>query len=261
MMSESNHLELSNLREFFEHDHSVGLRTGTEWSFTGLSGDFKGDIVTLIGSGFNDSGDFPASGIINEVDITDAHQVLTTYTGLNVAAATALSEHEESTGSTGSSDHEEPSSSDHHEPTGSTASGDHSAGGQTVVGGHGDDNLNGGDGDDNLTGGDGNDTLNGGRGKDILSGGGGDDVLNGGGKADTLTGAPGADTFKFDAHFGHDTITDFTAGQDKIDLSATGLTFAQIHIQHHDGHVEIVTHQGTIDLTHVTSVHHSDFVF
>ncbi len=42
---------------------------------------------------------------------------------------------------------------------------------------------------------------------------------------DTLTGGAGADTFVFDGSFGDDTITDFTDGEDAIDLTAiTGIT-------------------------------------
>ncbi|WP_413752026.1 VCBS domain-containing protein [Vibrio vulnificus] len=71
----------------------------------------------------------------------------------------------------------------------------------------------------------GNDTLDGGVGDDILYGQGGNDILIGGLGDDILTGGEGADIFKFvDQGTGlrdgeRDTITDFTAGQDKIDLS------------------------------------------
>jgi Ca2+-binding RTX toxin-like protein len=62
---------------------------------------------------------------------------------------------------------------------------------------------------------------------DTLIGGSGNDTFIGGGGGDTMTGGGGSDTFVFKAttdsqpgagHF--DTITDFTAGSDKIDLSA-----------------------------------------
>ena len=53
----------------------------------------------------------------------------------------------------------------------------------------------------------------------------GDDTMEGGTTDDTLTGGAGADTFVFDQDSGRDTITDFTTGTDKIDLSAfTGIT-------------------------------------
>ena len=53
----------------------------------------------------------------------------------------------------------------------------------------------------------------------------GDDIIEGGTTDDTLTGGDGADTFVFNQDSGYDTITDFTTGTDKIDLSAfTGIT-------------------------------------
>jgi uncharacterized delta-60 repeat protein len=90
------------------------------------------------------------------------------------------------------------------------------------------DILNGNSGDDLLEGGGGGDTLNGGRGNDFLrgdagidtlNGGSGNDVLIGGAGADTLTGGTGRDKFVlYSQSEGADTITDFTAGQDVIDL-------------------------------------------
>ena len=41
---------------------------------------------------------------------------------------------------------------------------------------------------------------------------GGDDTLNGGAGDDVLSGQSGNDTFVFNPTFGHDIITDFTAG-------------------------------------------------
>ena len=46
----------------------------------------------------------------------------------------------------------------------------------------------------------------------------GKDVIFATGYQDTLTGGAGADQFVFASHTGNDTITDFTPGQDKIDL-------------------------------------------
>jgi Ca2+-binding RTX toxin-like protein len=53
---------------------------------------------------------------------------------------------------------------------------------------------------------------------DTLIGDAGSNALDGGRGNDTLTGAAGNDTFVFRSGFGHDTITDFTAGQDAIEL-------------------------------------------
>ncbi|MEG8054832.1 cadherin domain-containing protein [Sphingomonas aerolata] len=89
----------------------------------------------------------------------------------------------------------------------------------------GNDRLIGGLGNDTLNGGAGNDTLIGGNGRDILSGGDGNDILIGGDDLDMMTGGAGADIFRFEARgdslasASRDVITDFTVGQDKIDLS------------------------------------------
>ncbi len=94
-----------------------------------------------------------------------------------------------------------------------------------IHGGEGRDILLGLDGDDTVRGGQGDDILAGGRGDDTVDGGAGNDLLIGGPGDDTLTGGEGADTFRYgpsdiaDEREGNDTITDFTAGEDRIDLS------------------------------------------
>ena len=67
---------------------------------------------------------------------------------------------------------------------------------------------------------------------DTIKGGAGDDRITGGAGADTLPGGTGNDVFAFDATvivggitsdstaLAPDTITDFTQGQDKIDLTS-----------------------------------------
>jgi VCBS repeat-containing protein len=78
-------------------------------------------------------------------------------------------------------------------------------------------------GNDTLNGGSQDDTLKGGAGHDALMGGAGNDRLDGGTGNDALIGGLGNDVFVFARGGGQDFVADFTAGQDKIDLSAFGL--------------------------------------
>ncbi|MEM9737182.1 MAG: calcium-binding protein, partial [Pseudomonadota bacterium] len=104
------------------------------------------------------------------------------------------------------------------------------AGANTLFGGLGDDLLTGGSAGDSLFGGSGADVLSGGVGNDTLEGGAGADTLTGELGADLLTGRGGADTFRFLSPDEsrpnlRDTITDFTPGRDRIDLSAMDFSF------------------------------------
>jgi len=111
-----------------------------------------------------------------------------------------------------------------------------------LTGGSGADSLDGGIGFDTIYGGTGNDTVAGGNGRDVIDLGDGDDrfedndqndtwgrdVVNGGagndtfvmdGGADTITGGADADTFIFTSgDIGQDLITDYTVGQDALQL-------------------------------------------
>ncbi|MHC8373261.1 retention module-containing protein [Pseudomonas sp. MDT1-85] len=82
------------------------------------------------------------------------------------------------------------------------------------------ENLTGSNFNDSLMGNNNSNIINGGLGNDVLNGGGGDDFLIGGLGNNTLTGGSGADTFQWlKGNSGHDVITDFTPGTDKLDLS------------------------------------------
>ena len=83
--------------------------------------------------------------------------------------------------------------------------------------------LEGNSGDDRLYGYAGEDTLDGGPGADRLYGSAGNDTLSGGPGNDRLSGGADADVFVFTPGDGDDTITDFTRGEDKIDLAAFSL--------------------------------------
>jgi Ca2+-binding RTX toxin-like protein len=93
------------------------------------------------------------------------------------------------------------------------------------------DVFHGADGDDKVVARGGDDQLFGGGGNDTLVGDLGNDILSGGLGADALQGDQGADIFKYtsveessgalvNGVFQIDDITDFTQGEDKIDLSA-----------------------------------------
>ena len=99
----------------------------------------------------------------------------------------------------------------------------------TLKGNDADNSFFGDSGRDTLWGRAGNDALDGGVGNDQLNGGDGDDLLMGGLGNDRLTGGSGSDTFTFalksaKSRSNIDTITDFTAEQDKISLVGPGIS-------------------------------------
>ena len=114
----------------------------------------------------------------------------------------------------------------------------------------GDDRLVGKFGNDLLIGDVGNDDLQGRVGADSLTGGGGNDTLAGGGGDDVLTGGSGGDTFIFAKGGGHDVITDFADGLDRIDLSSFGFaTFAAAQAYFTTSGADLVFTKGAVVLT------------
>ena len=97
-----------------------------------------------------------------------------------------------------------------------------------IVSGDGDDVINGNKNEDTIFGGAGNDSIWGGRGFDSIDGGDGNDSISGDLGKDTITGGPGNDHFQYlkpvDGFNNIDTITDYTGGQDVIELSAAIFT-------------------------------------
>ncbi|MNF86434.1 Poly(beta-D-mannuronate) C5 epimerase 7 [compost metagenome] len=89
-----------------------------------------------------------------------------------------------------------------------------------LEGGVGNDSLSGTAGADWIFGHAGDDSLSGLLGDDALSGGAGNDILDGGQGSDLLSGGAGEDTFVWNSgDTGIDRITDFTPGEDHLDLS------------------------------------------
>lgn len=152
-----------------------------------------------------------------------------------------------------------------------------------LMGGAGDDFLNGGNKNDRLFGQGGNDTIfgdngadkiyggnkddliDGGAGKDTIEGGNGNDTIYGGGHHDLLTGGADADIFVFDDRMRDDTVTDFTDGEDLLDMSAWGFTdISQIAFvqQGADVFVQFTTRDSLLlQNVNLADLDNSDFIF
>ncbi|MGR3762449.1 calcium-binding protein (plasmid) [Roseobacteraceae bacterium NS-SX3] len=144
-----------------------------------------------------------------------------------------------------------------------------------LLGGTGEDVLNGGTGADRLLGQGGadllrgmadQDTLAGGGGRDTLFGGSGGDRLSGGRGRDLLSGGADADVFVFRPGDGHDTVADFSAGQDRVDLTAFAGRldgFAGLTLQAAEGGTLVRTGAGSLFLEEVLpgALGADDFLF
>jgi Ca2+-binding RTX toxin-like protein len=130
----------------------------------------------------------------------------------------------------------------------------------TVTGGSGSDFLWGGAGNDTITGNSGDDTLVGEAGADTLTGGLGTDALYG----NSGNGGDGAvDTFVFTNNWGTDFVFDFEDGTDKLDMSALGITFADLTITDTpDGHAHISYQGNLISVANAAGhIDQTDFIF
>ena len=152
---------------------------------------------------------------------------------------------------------------------GGDAKGDHLSNFENIIGSKFADRLFGDDNANTISGRQGDDRLVGGADKDTLLGGAGDDKLRGGVGDDHLTGGKGSDTFGFGTGFGADTVLDYRAGVDDIDLKGTTITgYAQLqsHISDIAGGVVIDFGNGdTLTILNTTkdalNHHTADFHF
>ena len=118
------------------------------------------------------------------------------------------------------------------------------------------------------------DYMEGRNGRDTMSGGGGQDTLLGGNGADQITGGIGNDTliggtdayrdvFVFASASGHDKITDFQDGVDRIEFTSGPTSFAQLHLS--QSGVDVLVQFGTssvlIEPATLASLTAADFLF
>lgn len=137
-------------------------------------------------------------------------------------------------------------------------------GNDLIGGGQGDDYLLGGEGRDSVWGDEGQDILNGGIAKDVVFGGVGDDRLDGGADDDFLIGGQGNDQFVYRLGSGRDKIIDFNKGDDRIDLTSFGFSFADFTSSVSlNGNIINFGDGNTLQLicTDVLSLSESNFIF
>ncbi len=83
--------------------------------------------------------------------------------------------------------------------------------------------------------------------------------LSGGGGDDVLTGRGGADTFVFVDNWGDDTITDFVRGEEQLDFTDAGLSYADVTIKSSHGDTVISYGGDSVTLQGVAAIDDSDF--
>jgi serralysin len=136
-----------------------------------------------------------------------------------------------------------------------------------MYGGAGDDTMHGGRGDDLVNGAKDNDLLFGDYGNDTLRGSSGDDTLSGGDGADRLAGGSGADVFVFTSYDSYelDVITDFSDGEDLVDMSAFSFSDINQFTLTQVGNSTHLEYSNWIDIvflrTDVSELSNSDFIF
>jgi serralysin len=146
---------------------------------------------------------------------------------------------------------------------------DANGGSDVVHSGRGNDVVLGGTGNDFIFGGYGDDLLRGDAGADFILSGRGNDTITGGAGNDFLRGGRGSDVFEFTIDGGHDRISDFRNGQDKLDLTDQSYTsFAMLlafaDVTQHGAGTRIDFGGGNridLDGVRLSQIDASDFIF
>lgn len=133
------------------------------------------------------------------------------------------------------------------------------AGNDYLYGGNGQDILLGGADADSLYGESGDDELQGEAGNDSLSGGAGDDRLIGGTGNDQLNGGEGSDTYLFNLGDGQDTINNYDASAERVDVLelGDGIDPAAVTARRYNNDL-ILTIDGTTDKLTISNYFYSD---
>jgi serralysin len=141
-------------------------------------------------------------------------------------------------------------------------------GGYDIANGVTIENAHTGSGNDVLNGNDAANVLASNAGNDQVAGFGGDDLITGGAGDDTLSGGAGVDQFWFDDLSGHDVVSDFETGRDKLGLGGSAPNaFAELTLtaSARDGADGTLVSWGTSDVwlkgVTASSLSASDFVF